>query len=105
MTKSDGTGSKRELSVDQHDELIKVLKKRFEKNMDRHKGLKWTKVQPKLEANTEKLWSLNEMESTEGEPDVVDYIVLHDVITITDILIDHLKSITIICTVCSSHTS
>ena len=84
MTKSDGTGSKKELSVDQHDELIKVLKKRFEKNMDRHKGLKWTKVQPKLEANTEKLWSLNEMERTGGEPDVVDYDELTDEITFYD---------------------
>jgi hypothetical protein len=49
------------------------LKSRFEKNMNRHEGLEWFKVQAKLEANTEKLWSLNEMERTGGEPDVVGY--------------------------------
>ena len=52
--------------------LLKTLKARFEKNMNRHKGLEWTNVQAKLEANPEKLWSLNEMEKTGGEPDVVD---------------------------------
>lgn len=65
--------NKKELSSAQQQELLKTLKARFEKNMNRHKGLEWTKVQPKLEANPEKLWSLNEMESTEGEPDVVGY--------------------------------
>ena len=84
MTKSDGTGSKRELSVDQHDELIKVLKKRFEKNMDRHKELKWANVKARLEANTDKLWSLNEMERTGGEPDVIDYDELANEITFYD---------------------
>ena len=54
-------------------ELLRTLKARFEKNMNRHKGLEWAKVQAKLEANTEKLWSLNEMESTGGEPDVVGH--------------------------------
>ena len=63
--------SKKELSKAQRDELLKTLKARFEKNMDRHKGLDWAKVQAKLEANAEKLWSLNEMETTGGEPDVV----------------------------------
>lgn len=53
--------------------LLKILQTRFEKNMERHKGLEWTKVQAKLEANIEKLWSLNEMEETEGEPDVIKY--------------------------------
>jgi hypothetical protein len=53
------------------EELLRALKARFEKNMNRHKGLEWAKVQAKLEANTEKLWSLNEMERTGGEPDVV----------------------------------
>src|SRR5205085_3450092 len=53
--------------------LLKTLKTRFEKNMDRHKDLKWAKVQARLEANTEKLWSLSEMERTGGEPDVVGY--------------------------------
>jgi hypothetical protein len=54
-------------------ELLKALKTRFEKNMNRHKGIDWAKVQAKLKANTEKLWSLNEMERTGGEPDVVGY--------------------------------
>ena len=53
------------------EELLKALKDRFEKNLSRHKGLDWGKVQAKLEANPEKLWSLNEMERTGGEPDVV----------------------------------
>jgi hypothetical protein len=64
---------KEELSPEQREELLGVLKARFEKNMNRHKGLEWTKVQAKLEANTEKLWSLNEMERTGGEPDVVGH--------------------------------
>ena len=55
------------------EELIKTLKARFEKNMNRHKGLEWAKVQARLEANSEKLWSLNEMERTGGEPDVVGH--------------------------------
>ncbi|MFC2015430.1 DUF4256 domain-containing protein [Chloroflexota bacterium] len=57
----------------QRGELFRTLKARFERNMNRHKGLEWAKVQAKLEANTEKLWSLNEMERTGGEPDVVGY--------------------------------
>ncbi len=65
--------SKKKLSPEQREELLKILKARFEKNMNRHKGLEWAKVQAKLEANTEKLWSLNEMEITGGEPDVVGY--------------------------------
>jgi hypothetical protein len=65
--------NKRELSPEQREELLRALKARFEKNMSRHKGLEWAKVQAKLEANTEKLWSLNEMERTGGEPDVVGY--------------------------------
>ncbi len=59
------------LSPGQREELLKALKARFEKNMSRHKGLEWAKVQAKLEANAEKLWPLNEMETTGGEPDVV----------------------------------
>jgi hypothetical protein len=62
---------KKSLSPAQRDELLKALKSRFEKNMGRHKGLDWAKVQAKLESNAEKLWSLNEMETTGGEPDVV----------------------------------
>ncbi|MET3535315.1 DUF4256 domain-containing protein [Chryseobacterium limigenitum] len=61
------------LPSDQAEALLKTLKIRFEKNMNRHKGLDWDKIQSKLEENPDKLWSLNEMEETEGEPDVVDY--------------------------------
>ena len=61
------------LSSQQQEELLNILKTRFEKNINRHKGLEWSKVQAKLEANTEKLWSLSIMEETGGEPDVVDY--------------------------------
>jgi hypothetical protein len=63
--------AKKELSAKQREELLRTLKTRFEKNMDRHQGLEWTKVQAKLEGNAEKLWSLSEMERTGGEPDVV----------------------------------
>src|ERR1700741_2159488 len=65
--------NKKDLSQEQREELLSALKARFEKNMNRHKGLEWAKVQAKLEANGEKLWSLNEMERTGGEPDVVGY--------------------------------
>jgi hypothetical protein len=64
---------KKELSPKQREGLLNTLKARFEKNVNRHKGLEWAKVQAKLEANTEKLWSLNEMEETGGEPDVVGH--------------------------------
>src|SRR5213595_4312638 len=67
------TGNKKQLSPKQREGLLRALKARFEKNMNRHKGLEWAKVQAKLEANTEKLWSLNEMERTGGEPDVVGH--------------------------------
>jgi len=66
-------GNKKKLSPEQRQELLRALKARFEKNMNRHKGLEWAKVQAKLEANTEKLWSLHEMERTGGEPDVVGH--------------------------------
>jgi uncharacterized protein DUF4256 len=65
--------NKKKLSSEEREELLKTLKARFEKNMNRHKGIEWAKIQAKLEANTEKLWSLNEMERTGGEPDVVGY--------------------------------
>jgi hypothetical protein len=65
--------TKKELPPKQREELLSVLKERFEKNPNRHRGLDWAKVQAKLEANTEKLWSLNEMERTGGEPDVVGH--------------------------------
>jgi hypothetical protein len=66
-------GNKKELSSIQREELLKALKARFEKNMNRHQGLEWAKVQARLEANAEKLWSLNEMQRTGGEPDVVGH--------------------------------
>ena len=64
-------GAKKELPSKQREELFKALNARFEKNMNRHKGFEWAKVEAKLKANPEKLWSLNEMEKTGGEPDVV----------------------------------
>ena len=65
--------TKKQLSPEQREQLLEALKARFEKNMDRHKGLEWANVQAKLEAKSEKLWSLSEMERTGGEPDVVGY--------------------------------
>ena len=64
---------KKLLTAGQQEELIRVLKTRFEKNLKRHKGMEWSKVQVKLDANPAKLWSLNEMEKTGGEPDVVGF--------------------------------
>lgn len=64
---------KKELFPDRRDELLKLLKIRFEKNRNRHEGIEWVDVQARLDAAAEKLWSLNEMESTGGEPDVVGY--------------------------------
>src|SRR6478609_3323222 len=71
MSKSKST--KKKLSAEERDELLLVLRARFEKNMNRHKGLEWGKVETKLKANTEKLWSISEMERTGGEPDVVGH--------------------------------
>ncbi len=68
-----GTEAKKKLSPTQREELLKTLKARFEKNKNRHKGVEWAKVEAKLEANAEKLWSLHEMERTGGEPDVVGH--------------------------------
>jgi len=65
--------TKKELTAKQKEELLKTLKARFEKNMTRHKDIKWEKVQSKLEGVPDKLWSLSEMERTEGEPDVIAY--------------------------------
>ncbi|MEI6221599.1 MAG: DUF4256 domain-containing protein [bacterium] len=65
--------STKTLSPQQQTTLLTTLKTRFEKNMPRHNGLEWEKIQAKLETNPEKLWSLNEMENTGGEPDVVGY--------------------------------
>src|SRR5881398_1554802 len=66
-------GARKQVSLKQRDELLKALKTRFEKNIHRHKGLEWSRVQAKVQADTEKLWSLNEMERTGGEPDVVGH--------------------------------
>jgi hypothetical protein len=68
-----GVGTKKKVAPREREELLKTLKARFEKNMNRHKDLEWAKVQAKLEANPEKLWSLSEMEKTGGEPDVVGH--------------------------------
>lgn len=65
--------TKKKLPAEQRSALLGILKTRFEKHMNRHKGIEWTKVQAKLEANADKLWSLNEMERTGGEPDVVGH--------------------------------
>ena len=65
--------TKQQLPAAQRQELLRTLQARFENNMNRHKGLEWAKVQAKLEASPEKLWSLNEMENTGGEPDVVGH--------------------------------
>lgn len=73
MTENTRISKKRELLPEQVDTLINTIKARFEKNMNRHKGIEWAKVQAKLEANIEKLRSLNEMEITGGEPDVIGY--------------------------------
>ncbi len=71
MRTAKASSGKKELSLQQRKELLTVLKARFEKHTNRHQGLEWAKVQAKLEANSEELWSLNEMERTGGEPDVV----------------------------------
>jgi hypothetical protein len=65
------TNNSKKLSKEQQDELIKILKERFQKNKNRHKGIEWDAVQKRLEANDVKLWALNAMEETGGEPDVV----------------------------------
>jgi len=66
-------GNKKQLSPGQREELLRALQARFEKNINRHQGLEWAEVQAKLKADAGKLWSLNEMERTGGEPDVVDH--------------------------------
>jgi hypothetical protein len=68
-----GVKTKKDLSSTQREELFRALKARFKKNMNRHEGLDWVEVKAKLEANAEKLWSLNQMEATGGEPDVVGH--------------------------------
>jgi hypothetical protein len=70
---SKASNTKKKLSPQQREELFGILRSRLEKNKHRHKGIDWVKVQARLEANTDKLWSLHEMERTGGEPDVVGY--------------------------------
>ena len=67
------TSNKKALSPEQREQLLSALKARFEKNMNRHQELEWAKVQARLDANAERLWALNEMERTGGEPDVVGH--------------------------------
>ena len=73
MPKTVSTRDKKKLSPEVSAKLTNALKARFEKNMNRHQGLQWAKVQARLEANPEKLWSLHEMETTGGEPDVIGH--------------------------------
>ncbi len=73
MTNGNKIINKKELPQEQRKELLRTLEVRFEKNMNRHKGLEWSEIQARLEANSEKLWSLNEMERTGGEPDVIGH--------------------------------
>src|SRR5580765_3335220 len=72
-TRARNINSNKNLSLEQREVLLRELKSRFEKNMNRHRGLEWAKVHAKLEINPGKLWSLNEMEKTGGEPDVVGH--------------------------------
>jgi hypothetical protein len=67
------TKQKHELSLEESEQLLSSLRGRFEKNMSRHKGIEWAKIEARLEGDAEKMWSLNEMEKTGGEPDVVGY--------------------------------
>ena len=69
----DINNNKKDLSLEQREDLVRALKARFEKNMNLHKGLEWNKVEARLKVNVEKLWSLSEMERTGGEPDVVGH--------------------------------
>ena len=73
MTARNTNSNRKNLSPEQREELLRALRSRFEKNMSRHQGLEWAKIEAKLQANPEKLWSLNEMERTGGEPDVVGH--------------------------------
>ncbi|NYB75615.1 DUF4256 domain-containing protein [Sedimentibacter hydroxybenzoicus DSM 7310] len=73
MANTNEINGNKDLSIEQRDNLLKILKTRFEKNMNRHNDFEWNNVQARLENNPEKLWSLNEMERTVGEPDVVGY--------------------------------
>ena len=73
MTQKNTNSVNKDIASEEREELLNVLKARFEKNMHRHQGIEWEDVQAKLDANPQKLWSLNEMEKSSGEPDVVGY--------------------------------
>src|SRR5690606_21045028 len=88
---------KKQLSTEQVSTLINTLKTRFEKHMPRHKGLEWEKVQAKLEANPNKLWSLYQMEETGGEPDVINYDNLTDTYTFYDCVAESPKGRRSVC--------
>ncbi|MGM8363865.1 DUF4256 domain-containing protein [Virgibacillus sp. W0181] len=89
--------NREKLSIEQQEELISVLKDRFEQNMNRHKGIKWDKVQEKLEGNPEKLWSLHAMEVTGGEPDIVSYDKKKDEYTFYDFAVESPKGRRSVC--------
>ncbi|MBR3121206.1 DUF4256 domain-containing protein [Oceanobacillus profundus] len=74
MTQKNTNSVNKDIASEEREELLNVLKARFEKNMHRHQGIEWEDVQAKLDANPQKLWSLNEMEKSSGEPDVVGYV-------------------------------
>lgn len=89
--------NERKLSPEQHEEILKTLKARFEKNVNRHQGLEWARLQAKLEINTEKLWSLYEMERTGGEPDVIVHDIKEDVYNFYDCSVESPKGRRSIC--------
>ncbi|KSU87436.1 MULTISPECIES: DUF4256 domain-containing protein [Priestia] len=91
------TNNEKQLSPEQSEEIITVLRERFEKNIDRHPELEWSKVEAKLKTNPEKLWSLHEMERTGGEPDVIDYDTETDVYTFYDCAVESPKGRRSVC--------
>ncbi len=97
MTKNSEINGKKNLSLEQKEELLNVLQARFEKNRNRHKELEWAKVQEKLEANAEKIRSLHEMEQTGGEPDVVGYDKETDTYTFYDCAVESPKGRRSVC--------
>jgi hypothetical protein len=88
---------KKKLSPENREELLRELKIRFENNMNRHKDLEWSKIKAKLETKTEKLWSLNEMERTGGEPDIVGHDIMTDEYIIYDCSAESPKSRRSVC--------
>lgn len=91
------TNNEKQLLPEQSEEIITVLRERFEKNINRHPELEWSKVEAKLKTNPEKLWSLHEMERTGGEPDVIDYDTETDVYTFYDCAVESPKGRRSVC--------